>query len=114
MTARPGARLSASMLALLLTANSAAWAADQTISLRLGARSALALERPFKNVLIGDPNVVNIETRSDRSVVLEPLNLGETNLVFIDDASIAITNIRILVFSAGAIPISYRAVNADE
>jgi Flp pilus assembly secretin CpaC len=114
MTAKFGARAFALALALPLATSSATWAAEQTITLRLGAGSALALERPFKTVLIGDPNVVNVEARSDRSVVLEPLNPGATNLVFIDDAGIAIANIRILVHSAGAIPIGCRAGSDDE
>jgi Flp pilus assembly secretin CpaC len=78
-------------------------AADQTIALTLGTGSALALKRPFKTVLIGDPNVVNVHAHNDRSVILEPLNLGATNLVFVDERSIAITNVRILVCNAGAI-----------
>jgi Flp pilus assembly secretin CpaC len=94
-------------LAFLLTAISATWAADQTITLRLGAGSPLALERAFKTVLIGDPRIVDVQTRSDRSVVLEPLSLGATNLVFIDGESIAIVNVRILVCNAIAIRISY-------
>ena len=94
--------------ALLLTTISATWAADQTITLRLGAGSALALERPFKTVMIGDPRVVDVQTRDDRSVLLEPLSLGATNLVFVDEKSIAITNVRILVCDAGAIQISYQ------
>jgi Flp pilus assembly secretin CpaC len=114
MTAKFGAAAFALALALSLAANSATWASDRTIALSLGAGSTLELERPFKTVLIGDPNVVNVEARNDRSVVLEPLNPGATNLVFIDDASIAITNIRILVYSAGAIPIGYRAGSDDE
>jgi Flp pilus assembly secretin CpaC len=88
---------------LLSTAISATQAADQTITLRLGAGSPLGLERPFKTVMIGDPSVVNVRTYSDRSVILEPLSVGATNLVFVDDKSIAITNVRILVCNAGAI-----------
>jgi Flp pilus assembly secretin CpaC len=95
-------------VALLLTTISATWAADQTITLRLGAGSALGLERPFKTVMIGDPNVVNVRTYSDRSVVLEPLSLGATNLVFVDAKSIAITNVRILVCDATPVRISYQ------
>jgi Flp pilus assembly secretin CpaC len=102
------ARLFAVALALLLIAVSAARAAEQTITLRLGTGSPLALERSFKTVLIGDPNVVDVHTRNDRSVVLEPLNPGATNLIFVDAKSIAITNIRILVCGAGAIPIKYQ------
>ena len=116
MTAKFGARVFALALILLLVlaANSATWAADRTITLSLGAGSTIVLERAFKTVLIGDPNVVNVQARGDRSVMLEPLNPGATDLVFIDDANIAITNIRILVQSAGAIPIGYRAGSGDE
>ena len=89
-------------------ATPATWAADQTITLRLGTGSPLALERSFKTVLIGDPDVVDVHTRNDRSVMLEPLNPGATNLIFVDAKSIAITNVRILVCGAGAIPIKYR------
>jgi hypothetical protein len=92
---------------LLLTTNSVTRAADRTITLKLGAGSAFELQRPFKTVLIGDPDIVDVHTRSDRSVILEPLNPGATNLVFVDDRSIAITNVRILVCSAGAIRVKY-------
>jgi Flp pilus assembly secretin CpaC len=101
MKASPGARAFSLALALFLTAISATWAAGQTITLRLGTGSALALERSFETVLIGDPNVVDVHTRSDRSVFLEPLALGSTNLVFVDQRSIAITNLRILVCAGG-------------
>jgi Flp pilus assembly secretin CpaC len=95
-------------VALLSTTVSATWAADQTITLRLGAGSTLGLERAFKTVMIGDPDIVNVRTSSDRSVVLEPLSVGATNLVFVDEKSIAITNVRILVCNAGAIRVSYQ------
>jgi Flp pilus assembly secretin CpaC len=93
---------------LLLTIISTAWAADQTVTLRLGAGSALTLERPFKTVLVGDPNIVNVHTHSDRLVILEPLHPGETNLVFVDEQSITIANIRIVVSGASAVLINYR------
>src|ERR1700747_314371 len=90
-------------LILLLTTISIACAADQTITLRLGAPMALALERPFKTVLIGDPNIVDVHPHNDRRVTLEPLNLGATNLILVDDGSIAITNVRIVVLGPGDI-----------
>jgi Flp pilus assembly secretin CpaC len=95
-------------LALLLTTISITWAADQTIILKLGAGSPLMLERPFETVLIGDPSIVDVDTRGDRSVVLEPLNLGATNLIFVDERRIAIANIRVLVCRAGATQINYQ------
>jgi Flp pilus assembly secretin CpaC len=95
-------------LVLLLTTSPIAWAADQTITLEPGAEWALLLERSFDTVLIGDANVVDVHTRGDRSVVLEALKLGASNLVFVDDRSIAITNIRVLVCKAGATQTKYQ------
>jgi Flp pilus assembly secretin CpaC len=92
---------------LLLTTHSVTWATDRTITLRLGNGSALEVERPFKTVLIGDPDIVEVYARSDRSVTLEPLNPGTTNLVFVDERSIAISNVRILVCSVGVTPVKF-------
>src|ERR1700730_9344319 len=50
---------------LVVTTNSATRAADRSITLRLGAGSALEVERPFKTVLIGDPDIVEVHTKSD-------------------------------------------------
>ena len=83
--------------ALLLTAIPASRAADQTIALRLGFGSALVLDRAFETVLIGDANVVDVHARDDRSVMLDPLAPGTTNLVFLDDQNIVIANIAVLV-----------------
>jgi Flp pilus assembly secretin CpaC len=95
-------------LVLLSVAIPATWAADRTITLRLGTGSTLGLERSFKTVLVADPDVVDVHTRDDRSVMLEPLNPGATNLIFVDAKSIAIANVRILVCGAGAIPVKYQ------
>jgi Flp pilus assembly secretin CpaC len=75
--------------------------ARPNVTLELGARSTVMLERPFKTVLIGNPEIV--QTRTDRSVLLEPLNSGTTNLVFIDERGMVITNLTVLVRSARAI-----------
>ena len=92
---------------LAVTTHSVTQAADRTITLKLGAGSALEIERPFKTIMIGDPDIVDVHARSDRSVILDPLNPGATNLVFVDERNIAITNVRILVCSAGAIRVKY-------
>jgi Flp pilus assembly secretin CpaC len=85
------------VLFLLLIMISVACAADQTITLRLGAPTTLSLERSFETVLIGDPKIVDVHTLEGSRATLEPLNLGATNLIFLDDAGIAITNARIVV-----------------
>ena len=86
--------------ALLPIPHSTSWAADQTIILRLGAGSTLMLERQFRTVLIGDPDVVDVRAQGDRSVILVPLDLGSTNVVFVDEQSIAFANVRVLVTQA--------------
>jgi len=93
---------------LAATTNSVTQAADRSITLRLGTGSSLALEKPFKTVLIGDQSVVNVRTQNDRSVILEPLSLGATNIIFVDERSIAIANVGVLVCNAGAIRITYQ------
>jgi Flp pilus assembly secretin CpaC len=78
-------------------------AAQPNVTLELGAGSTFMLERPFKAVLIGNPEVVDVKTRSDRSVQIEPLNSGTTNLIFIDEQDRVITNLTVVVRSARAI-----------
>ena len=95
-------------VALFLITVSTTWAADQSITLRLGTGSSLALEKPFKTVLIGDQSVVNVRTQNNRSVILEPLSLGATNIIFVDERSIAITNVGVLVCNASPIRITYQ------
>lgn len=77
--------------------------ARPSVTLELGAGSIVRLERPFKTVLIGNPEVVDVHTRSDRSVLLEPRNSGTTNVVFIDGQGVVISNLTVLVRSARAI-----------
>lgn len=90
-------------LALFMTQIRASRAADQMIILKPGAGSTLMLEKPFKLLLIGDENVVDVHTQNDRLVILEALKLGASNLVFVDEKSIAIVNIRVLVREPGTI-----------
>jgi Flp pilus assembly secretin CpaC len=77
--------------------------ARPSVTLELGAGSTVMLERPFKTVLIGNPDIVDVQNRTDRSVLLEPLNSGTTNLVFIDERGMVITNLTVLVRNGRAI-----------
>jgi Flp pilus assembly secretin CpaC len=90
-------RACALSLFLFLTSTLHASAADKTVILTLGAGSVLLLDRPYETVLIGNPDVVDVHSRSDNSVFLEPLNLGASELIFIDERSTAITHVRVLV-----------------
>jgi Flp pilus assembly secretin CpaC len=95
------ARLSVSALSfvLFLTPLSPS-RADEIITLALGSGSIFRLSEPFKTVLIGDPDIVDVHNQDDRSVVLKALKLGASNIVFLDRQSIAIVNIRVVVCDA--------------
>ena len=107
IAAMPRALVFALALALFATAASLTLAADRTIILKVGATSALLLERPFNTMLIGDPDVVDVLVRDDRSVILQPLKPGATNIIFLDERSVAIANIGILVCNVGASAVMY-------
>ena len=77
--------------------------APSSVTLELGAGSTVMLERPYKTVLLENPDVVEVQTQNERSVLLKPLSPGSTNLVFIDEQGIVITNLAILVRNARAI-----------
>jgi Flp pilus assembly secretin CpaC len=107
IAAMPRALVFALALAVFATAASLTLAADRTIILKVGATSALLLERPFNTMLIGDPDVVDVLVRDDRSVILQPLKPGATNIIFLDGRSIAIANVGILVCNLGVSAITY-------
>jgi Flp pilus assembly secretin CpaC len=89
--------------ALLWFAISASWAADQTITVERGTPFPLVLESPFDTFLVGNPDVVDVHSRGDRSVIVEGIAPGAANIVFINDGGIAIANIRVLVCDASTI-----------
>jgi len=82
---------------LLLATMPAAWAQDRAACLNVGVAFRLALDSTFDTVIVGDPLIVEVRTDDDRSVVVEPLKPGVTNLVFVDTRGLVIANIRILV-----------------
>jgi Flp pilus assembly secretin CpaC len=86
-------------LALFLTL-SLARASSDSITLGVGSGSTLTLERPFDTILIGNPNVVDVERENDRSVILKGINIGASNIVFLDEKSVVIANVRVIVGDA--------------
>ena len=75
-------------------------AEDGPVELGVGTAFRLFLERAFATVIVGDQHVVDIRTDDDRSVVIEPLSAGQTNLVFVDARGVVIANVRISVCGA--------------
>jgi Flp pilus assembly secretin CpaC len=95
------ARLWACVLGLtLLTMLPIARASNDVVNLAPGGGSQLTLERPFYTVMIGNPDVVEVELRNDRMVVLKALSVGASNVVFLDEQSVVIANIKVVVSDA--------------
>jgi Flp pilus assembly secretin CpaC len=93
-------------MVLLLSMLSVAQAEDRTVALRPGVASRLWLDKAYETVLIGTTDIVDVHVDDDHSVLIEPLNPGIANLVFVDDRSIAVANIRIQVCAPDRIQIS--------
>ena len=74
--------------------------ARASVELDLGAGASVSVERPYSTVLIGDPSVIDLQAQDERSVLLKPLGLGATNLVFVDREGMVIANLRIVVRNA--------------
>jgi Flp pilus assembly secretin CpaC len=95
-------------LALLLAMLPIARASDEAIThpstdpitLGLGGGSVLTLERSFDTILVGNPDVVEVQPRDNRTVVLKALGIGASNVIFLDEQSIAIANVRVIVSDA--------------
>ncbi|MGY3506995.1 MULTISPECIES: pilus assembly protein N-terminal domain-containing protein [unclassified Bradyrhizobium] len=82
---------------LLLAMAPASWAKDRAACLSVGTASRLALDSPFDTVIVGDQLIIQVRTDDDRSVVIEPLKPGVTNLVFVDTRGLVIANVRLMV-----------------
>jgi Flp pilus assembly secretin CpaC len=102
-------RVAALASGLTLIASSAGWADQQTVSLARGAGSSLMLDSPFELVLIDNADVVEVHSRSDRSVRIEGVALGVSNIVFMDARNVAIANIRVQVCEAVPVRTAFRA-----
>ncbi len=87
---------------LLFTTMPGALAQDRTVALGVGSQRRLFLEKPFETVIIGDPRIVDVRTDDNRSVVIEPLKDGVTNLVFVDARGMVTTNVKVSVCGVSA------------
>jgi Flp pilus assembly secretin CpaC len=85
---------------LLFSTSAGAPAQDGPVALAVGSEFRLFLSRSFATVIVGDPLVVDIRTDDDRSVVIEPLKAGATNLVFVDARGMVTANVKVSVCGA--------------
>lgn len=79
-----------------------ALAQDRAVALGVGSQSRLFLEKPFETVIVADPLVVDVRTDDDQSVVIEPLQAGVTNLVFVDAHGMVTANVKVSVCAVSA------------
>ena len=47
--------------------------------------------------MIGNPKIVDATSQDDRTVILTPQAVGETNIIFLDERNVRITSINVLV-----------------
>ena len=73
---------------------------DDVVNLAPGGGSQLSLDRPLGTIMIGNPDVVEVELENDRMVVLKALSVGASNVVFLDEQSVVIANIKVVVSDA--------------
>jgi Pilus formation protein N terminal region len=69
--------------------------AAKTVALRPNFISTFTTDRPFKTILVGNPKIVEATVQDDRTVVLTPQAVGETNIIFLDERNVRITSINV-------------------
>jgi hypothetical protein len=69
----------------------------QTIVLTQGFSTTIHSERPFGKISITNPDIVDLVLRTDKSAVLIPQRLGQTNVDFLDDRGSVIGSMDIVV-----------------
>ena len=106
MVAKLGPQCAMMFLAAIFVAATSATRAEeaakghaslQTVALKPNFISTFTLDKPFKTVLIGNPKIVDATAQDDRTVVLTPQAVGETNIIFLDERNVQITSINVLV-----------------
>src|SRR5271154_5552082 len=70
---------------------------NQTLVLTQGFSTTIRSERPFGKISITNPEIVDLVLRTDKSAVLIPEHLGQTNVDFLDDHGTVIGRMDIVV-----------------
>ena len=52
--------------------------------------------------MIGNPKIVDATAQDDRTVILTPHAVGETNIIFLDERNVRVTSINVLVEEGAA------------
>jgi hypothetical protein len=70
---------------------------NQTVVLTQGFSTTIRSERPFGKISITNPEIVDLVLRTDKTAVLIPERLGQTNVDFLDDHGAVIGRMDIVV-----------------
>ena len=100
MVAKLGPQCAWMFVAAILVAATSATRAEEaakTVALRPNFISTFTTDKPFKTILIGNPKIVEATAQDDRTVILTPQAVGETNIIFLDERNVRITSINVLV-----------------
>jgi Flp pilus assembly secretin CpaC len=82
---------------LVIVEASAFESRQELINLTLGMSTRAFSEQPFKTWRIADPHIVKAVRETDRSVVLEPLEDGATNIDFLDERGTRLSSLNVRV-----------------
>ena len=104
MLAKLGPQFAEVFVAAIFVAATSACAeeAAKTVVLRPNFISTFTTDRPFKTIMIGNPKIVDATVQDDRTVVLTPHAVGETNIIFLDERNVRVTSINLLVEEGAA------------
>jgi len=100
VVAKLGAQCAGILVAAIVVAAPSATRAEEavkTVALRPNFISTFTTDRPFKTVLVGNPKIVEVTVQDDRTAVLTPQAVGETNIIFLDERNVRITSINVLI-----------------
>jgi hypothetical protein len=54
-------------------------------------------DQPFSRVFVADPNVLNVQPLSDRSVILQPIKEGKTYVSFLDSKNTLVNSLEVTI-----------------
>jgi putative type II/III system pilus formation protein len=75
--------LSLATAAMMLILSAPGWA--QTVEINPGRARLITFSVPIRTVVIGDPTVADVAAQTDRSIIINGIAVGETNLVVLNE-----------------------------
>jgi putative type II/III system pilus formation protein len=82
---------------------------DGSVELRLGFASTFTIKKSFKTIAVGNPKVVKVAPfgQGDHTVLITPVTIGETNVLFFDQENLPMLNVYIVVEDSDITPRMY-------